>query len=161
MTLAVTVVAGLYVMTVLAGLVQADFRFWVVALKPLSARQATACLSYVGPFTVFTLVAFRGLDALAADGSRRAYAWAAATLAAGFAVLTGAAYAGLFVTGALPAIFNALSAIVAIQFVPLLLGLGVLAVHSWRRTGAWAPGGLIAGLFVTWYVVAGTATHAP
>ena len=61
--------------------------------------------------------------------------------------------------GALPAGINALSAIVAIQFVPLLLGLGVLAVHTWRRTGAWAPGGLIAGLFVTWYVVAGTATH--
>ena len=157
--MAVAVVAGLYVVTVLAGLVQVDFRFWVVALKPFSGRQALIALAYVIPFTVFTLTAFRGLDRLAADGSRAHYAWAAGALALGFAVLTGAAYVGLFATGALPPLFGALNAIVAIQFVPLLLGLGVLAVHTWRRTGSYAPGGLIAGLFVTWYMVAGTATH--
>ena len=157
--LAVIVVAALYLVTCAAGLVQVDLRFWVIALKPLSARQAVACLSYVAPFTLFTLATFRGLDALAADGSRSHYAWSCTALAAGFALLTGLAYAVLFTTGALPAAANALSAIVAIQFIPLLLGLGVLAVYTWRRTGAWAPGGLIAGLFVTWYVVAGTATH--
>ena len=156
---AVSVMAVLYVVSLAAGLVQVDFRFWIVALKPLSSRQALACLSYVAPFTLFTLTAFRGLDALAADGSRGHYVHAATALAAGFALLTGVAYAGLFAVGHLPAWANALSAIVAIQFLPLLLGLGVLAVHTWRRTGAWAPGGLIAGLFVTWYVTAGTATH--
>ena len=157
--MAAVVVGGLYVVALIAASVQVDFRFWVVALKPLSGRQAVTALSYVIPFTLFTIAAFRGVDALAVDGTRAHYAWAAGALAAGFAVLTGAAYIGLFATGALPAPFNALSAIVAIQFVPLLLGLGVLAVHTWRRTGAWAPGALIAGLFVTWYVVAGTATH--
>ena len=157
--LALTVVAALYVVVALAGLVQVDFRFWVVALKPLSGRQAVIALVYLIPFTLFTTVAFRGVDALAAGGTRPHFRWAAAAPMAGFLLLTGIAYAGLFATGALPKPFGALNAIVAIQFVPLLLGLGVLAVHTFRRTGRYAPGALIAGLFVTWYVVAGQATH--
>ena len=31
---------------------------------------------------------------------------------------------------------------------------------TWRRTGSGLPGALICGLFVTWYVVAGTAQAA-
>lgn len=158
--IAVIVVAVLYAVTVLAGLVQVDFRFWVVALKPLSGRQAIAALAYVVPFTLFIAVAFRGLAALATGPSRAHYARAAGALATGFLVLTGAQYLILFATGALPFAFEAMNAIVAIQFVPLLLGLGVLAVHTWRRTGSYAPGALIGGLLVTWYIVAGTATHA-
>ncbi len=157
--LAVMVVGLLYAVTALAGLVQVDFRFWVVALKPLSGRQAIAALSYLIPFTLFVLVAFRGLDTLAVAPPPSQYAWSAGALAAGFFVLTGVQYLLLFATGALPLAFEALNAIVAIQFVPLLLGLGLLAVHTWRRTGSYAPGGLIGGLFVTWYMVAGTATH--
>ncbi|MDP9103588.1 MAG: alpha/beta hydrolase, partial [Pseudomonadota bacterium] len=68
-------------------------------------------------------------------------------------------YLILFAIGALPLPFEALNTIVAIQFVPLLLALGVLAVHTWRRTGSYLPGALIGGLFITWYMVAGTATH--
>ena len=157
--MAVLVVAVLYLVTVLAGLVQVDFRFWVVALKPFSGAQAVAALSYVIPFTVFVLVAFRGVASLARGPSRGHYGWASSALALGFLVLTGVQYLALFATGHLPTPLLALNAIVAIQFVPLLMGLGVLAVHTWRRTGSYAPGGLIGGLFVTWYMVAGTATH--
>ena len=53
-----------------------------------------------------------------------------------------------------------LSTIVAIQFVPLLAICAVIATFTWRRTGSSLPGALICGLFVTWYVVAGTATQA-
>jgi hypothetical protein len=49
-----------------------------------------------------------------------------------------------------------LSTIVAIQFIPLLAICAVIATFTWRRTGSSLPG----GLFVTWYVVAGTATQA-
>jgi len=159
LALALILVALIYGVTVLASLVQVDFRFWVVALKPLSAHQAIAVLSYVIPFTLFVLVAFRGLDVLASTPSRSHYAWSAAALASGFFVLTGLQYLILFATGALPLAFEALNAIVAIQFVPLLLGLGILAVYTWRRTGSYVPGGLIGGLCITWYMVAGTATH--
>lgn len=154
--LAVIVVAGLYAVTLLASLVQVDFRFWVVALKPLSGRQALAALCYLIPFALFVAVAFRGL---ARGASRAHYGWAAGALVAGFLLLTGAQYLVLFATGRLPVPPLALNTIVAIQFVPLLLGLGLLAVYTWRRTGSYAPGALIGGLFVTWYMVAGTATH--
>ncbi len=157
--MAVAVFAILYAVCALAGLVQVDLRFWVVALKPLSGGQAFAAVSYLIPFTLFVLVAFRGLAGLATGSSRAHYAWAAGALATGFFVLTGAQYLTLFATGALPLPFEALNAIVAIQFVPLLLGLGVLAVYTWRRTGSTLPGALIGGLFITWYMVAGTATH--
>jgi len=154
------VVVGLvYALTSLVGLLEVDFRFWVVALKPLSGRQALAALTYVLPFTLFILVAFRGLAGMALNGGRGHYGWSAAALATGFFVLTGAQYLWLFATGALPLPLEALNAIVAIQFVPLLLGLGILAVHTWRRTGRYLPGALIGGVFVTWYMVAGTATH--
>ncbi|HEV2365899.1 MAG TPA: alpha/beta fold hydrolase [Caulobacteraceae bacterium] len=156
--LAALVAGAIYALDALAGLAAVDFRFWVVALRPFSARQAVAALSYVIPFTLFVLVAFRGAGALA-RGGRGDYAWAVAALAGGFAVLTGAQYAFLFATGALPVPAMALNTIVAMQFVPLLAGLAILAVHAWRRTGSFVPGALIGGLLVTWYMVAGTATH--
>ena len=77
LVMAVIVVAVLYTVVALAGLVQVDFRFWVVALKPLSPRQALATLSYGLPFTFFVVVAFRGLGELSASPSRRQYGWAA------------------------------------------------------------------------------------
>ena len=45
-------------------------------------------------------------------------------------------------------------------FVPLFAICAVIATFTWRRTGSSLPGALICGLFVTWYVVAGTATQA-
>lgn len=141
--------------------VQVDFRFWVVALKPLSAGQALAALAYLPAFALFLLVAFRGVAGLMRQGQGRAsqYATAVLALASGFLLLTGLQYVALFATGALPIPALALSAIVAIQFVPLLTALAVIAVHTWRRTNSYVPGALLSALFVTWYMVAGTATH--
>jgi hypothetical protein len=77
--MALAVVGIAYVAAVLAGLVHVDFRFWIVALKPMSGRQALAFLAYLVPFTLFIWVAFRGpaaeetrppLDALKALGYR-------------------------------------------------------------------------------------------
>jgi hypothetical protein len=156
------VVVGLaYLAAVLAGLVHVDFRFWIVALKPMSGPQALAFLAYLIPFTLFVWVAFRGATALMLRGQSPAgqYLTAIAALALGFAVVTGAQYAGLFATGALPLPFEALNVIVALQFIVLLAALAVLCVFTWRRTGSHVPGALVCGPFVTWYIVAGTATH--
>ena len=56
--------------------------------------------------------------------------------------------------------FVPLSTIIAIEVVPLLAIAAVIATFTWRRTGSSLPGALICGIFVTWYVVAGTATQA-
>jgi pimeloyl-ACP methyl ester carboxylesterase len=145
-----------------------DFRFWIVALKLMSAKQFLIFLIYLLPFTAFFVIALhllhRNFSTLGA--SRGAlYLTNILALTLGFIVLVGAQYLTLWLTGKLfnpipdPG-FVPLSTIVAIQFVPLLAICAVIATFTWRRTGSSLPGALICGLFVTWYVVAGTATQA-
>jgi pimeloyl-ACP methyl ester carboxylesterase len=145
-----------------------DFRFWIVALKLMSAKQFLIFLIYLLPFTAFFVIALhilhRNFSTLGA--SRGAlYLTNILALTLGFIVLVGAQYLTMWLSGKLfnpipdPG-FVPLSTIVAITFVPLLAICAVIATFTWRRTGTSLPGALICGLFVTWYVVAGTATQA-
>jgi pimeloyl-ACP methyl ester carboxylesterase len=145
-----------------------DFRFWIVALKLMNAKQALIFLIYLVPFTAFFVVALhvlhRNFSTMAA-GRAGLYLTNILALTLGFIVLLVLQYGTLWLTGKLfnplpdPG-FVPLSTIVAIQFVPLLAICAVIATFTWRRTGSSLPGALICGLFVTWYVVAGTATQA-
>jgi pimeloyl-ACP methyl ester carboxylesterase len=145
-----------------------DFRFWIVALKLMSAKQFLIFLIYLVPFTAFFVIALhvlhRNFSTMAAPRGAL-YLTNMLALTLGFIVLVGGQYAILWLTGKLfnplpdPG-FVPLSTIVAIQFVPLLAICAVIATFTWRRTGSSLPGALICGLFVTWYVVAGTATQA-
>jgi pimeloyl-ACP methyl ester carboxylesterase len=164
----VTVAAG-YVALWLSDLAfKIDFRFWIVALKLMSAKQFLIFLIYLLPFTVFFVIALhvlhRNFSSLGA--SRGAlYLTNILALTLGFIVLVAAQYLTMWLSGKLfnpipdPG-FVPLSTIVAIQFVPLLAICAGIATFTWRRTGSSLPGALICGLFVTWYVVAGTATQA-
>lgn len=146
-----------------------DFRFWIVALKLMSAKQFLIFLIYLIPFTAFFVVALHVLHRnFSTMGAPRAglYLTNILALTLGFIVLLVLQYGTLWLTGKLfnpvpdPG-FVPLSTIVAIQFVPLLAIVAVIATFTWRRTGSSMPGALIAGLFVTWYIVAGTATQVP
>ena len=81
------------------------------------------------------------------------------TLTTGFIVMLGVIYAGLFMTGSLITAFDPLSTVIALQFVPVLAAVAIIATFTWQRTGSHRTGGLIAGILVTLYVVAGTATQ--
>jgi pimeloyl-ACP methyl ester carboxylesterase len=145
-----------------------DFRFWIVALKLMSAKQFLIFLIYLVPFTAFFVVALhvlhRNFSTMGA-GRGTLYLTNIPTLTLGFIALLVLQYGTLWISGKLfnplpdPG-FVPLSTIVAIQFVPLLAICAVIATFTWRRTGSSLPGALICGLFVTWYVVAGTATQA-
>ena len=145
-----------------------DFRFWIVALKLMSAKQFLIFLIYLVPFTAFFVVALhvlhRNFSTMGA-GRGALYLTNILALTLGFIVLLVLQYGTLWLTGKLfnplpdPG-FVPLSTIVAIQFVPLLAIAAVIATFTWRRTGSSLPGALICGLLVTWYVVAGTATQA-
>ncbi|NOJ46108.1 alpha/beta fold hydrolase [Bradyrhizobium sp. WSM 1744] len=145
-----------------------DFRFWIVAVKLMSAKQFLIFLIYLLPFTAFFVIALhvlhRNFSTMAA-GRAALYLTNILALTLGFIVLVGGQYAILWLTGKLfnplpdPG-FVPLSTIVAIQFIPLLAICAVIATFTWRRTGSSLPGALICGLFMTWYVVAGTATQA-
>ncbi|MGF6307712.1 pimeloyl-ACP methyl ester carboxylesterase [Bradyrhizobium sp. i1.8.4] len=146
-----------------------DFRFWIVALKLMSAKQFLIFLIYLIPFTAFFVVALHVLHRnFSTMGAPRAALYLTNILALtfGFIVLLVLQYGTLWLTGKLlnpipdPS-FVPLSTIVAIQFVPLLAIVAAIATFTWRRTGSSLPGALIAGLFVTWYIVAGTATQVP
>jgi pimeloyl-ACP methyl ester carboxylesterase len=145
-----------------------DFRFWIFALKLMSAKQFLIFLIYLVPFTAFFVIALhvlhRNFSTMAAARGAL-YLTNIFALTLGFMVLLALQYGALWLTGKLinplpdPG-FVPLSTIVAIQFVPLLAIVAAIATFTWRRTGSSLPGALICGALVTWYVVAGTATQA-
>jgi pimeloyl-ACP methyl ester carboxylesterase len=144
-----------------------DFRFWIFALKLMSAKQFLIFLIYLVPFTAFFVIALhvlhRNFSTMAAARSAL-YLTNIFALTLGFMVLLALQYGALWLTGKLinplpdPG-FVPLSTIVAIQFVPLLAIVAAIATFTWRRTGSSLPGALICGALVTWYIVAGTATQ--
>ncbi len=163
--------AGIAILTVATGylallvsdfLFKTDFRFWVVALKLLSPHQFGWFLVYLVPFSLFYVVVMSALHANLAvkgDGAARQYATALGALAGGFLLFLIAEYAPLFAYDELLVPSEALNAIISIQFLPLTAILAVIAVFTWRRTNSYLPGAFICGLFVTWYIVAGTAVQ--
>ena len=87
------------------------------------------------------------------------YIAAILTLTTGFILMLAAIYGVLFMTGSLVTAFDPLSTVIAIQFVPVLIAVAIIAIFTWQRTGSHRLGGLIAGILVTLYAVAGTATQ--
>ncbi len=55
--------------------------------------------------------------------------------------------------------FDPLTTVIAIQFVPVLAGVAAVMTFGWSRTGSHRSGAVLAGMLVTLYVVAGTATQ--
>jgi len=163
-----TIIVGYAALWLADLLFKVDFRFWIVALKLMSAKQFLIFLIYLVPFTAFFVIALhllhRNFSSLSA-GRGALYLTNILALTSGFIVLVGFQYGTLWLSGKLfnplpdPG-FVPLATIVAIQFVPLLAIAAIIATFTWRRTGSSLPGALICGIFVTWYVVAGTATQA-
>jgi pimeloyl-ACP methyl ester carboxylesterase len=163
-----TVLAGYAALGLADLLFKIDFRFWIVALKLMSTKQLLIFPIYLAPLTAFFVIALHVLHrnfSTMGTGRGALYLTNILAMTLGFIVLLGLQYGMLWLTGKLfnplpdPG-FVPLSTIVAIQFVPLLAIAAVIATFTWRRTGSSLPGALICGLFVTWYVVAGTATQA-
>jgi hypothetical protein len=134
----------------------------------MNAKQFLIFLIYLVPITAFFVIALHVLHRnFSTPGISRAalYLTNILALTLGFLVLLALQYGTLWFSGKLfnplpdPS-FVPLSTVIAIQFVPLLAIVAVIATFTWRRTGTSLPGALICGLFVTWYVVAGTATQA-
>lgn len=157
-----SVAVGYAALALSDALFKTDFRFWVVGLKPLDGRHLLYALAYLPAFTLGFLVMMKSLHGgLTRHGgdARIQYVAGAAALAGGFVALLIAQYASLMIGGVLINPDQALNVIIAIQFVPILAAAGLIGVFTWRRTGGYASGALICALVVTWYIVAGTATH--
>lgn len=155
--------AGYALLAVSAGLFQIDFRIWVVALKPMSARHFRIFLGYLPPFLFYFLAlgtALHGRLRTRAGAAKEMLVNAAVT-AGGLAALLGIQYAPLL-AGGTPAIpGQPLLTIVAIQFVPLLIFAASVSTYFYRKTGLIYAGAFLNALVVTWYIVAGQAVHFP
>ncbi len=154
--------AGYVALALADALLKVDFRFWVVGLKPLDGRHALFALAYLPLFAAAFLVTIRALHANLARPGQSGWAYgltAATAMSAGFAVLLVVQYGWLFATGRLLSPAEALNTIIAIQFVPVLATVGLIAAFAWRRTGGYVSGAVLCAILVTVYIVAGTATH--
>lgn len=161
---AIAVVAVLYlVLAINHALFTADFRFWVIAVKLMSGLQFSLWLSYLIPFTLFFLVFALILHGQMRSASRRSL-WSSAAINAmlaggGILVLLLLQYVALFLTGSLAIPSQALLTIVALQFVVVLPLAGIVSTRYFQLTGQIYAGAFVNGLFVTWLIVAGQATH--
>lgn len=144
------------------ALFKVDYRFWVVGLKPLSADRALIALPYLALWAVFFLIVLRAFCAnvpVRGEGGLASAIWAKIAMAGGFAVLVAWEFGTLLATGLLGTPTEPLNAIIAIQFVPLLAAVGVIAMFTYRRTNSYVPGALICAALIAWYVTSGTANH--
>lgn len=166
---AIAVAAGYLSLVLADAAFKIDFRFWIVALKLLSGKQAAMVAIYLLPFLLFFVLAFRSLERTlirSSDSAFATYLTCIAAFALGFTMLCAVQYTALWIDGKLidqfPKVITAVSlnSIIALQFVPVLAAVGVIAAFTIRRTGSPLPGALICALLVTWYVVAGQATQA-
>ena len=158
---AATVAAGYVALWLVDRLFHTDFRLWVVAVKLPSIRQWTIAAIYVVPLTLAFLVTVRSLASttVRSDTSAKRYIAAILTLTTGFAIMLGVIYGVFFVTGSLVTAFDPLSTVIALQFVPVLIAVAIIAMFTWQRTGSYRVGGLMTGMLVTLYAVAGTAAQ--
>jgi len=88
------------------------------------------------------------------------YGTAKIALVGGIFLLVLADYLPLLLSDHLLLEFDPLHPIIALQFLVILPVVALISVFTYRRTNSHIPGALISALFVTWYVVAGTATMA-
>lgn len=157
-----TAALGFVSLALVDAVFKVDYRFWVLGLKPLDAAHAAIFAAYVVPWTLYFLVATRALHtalAVKGEGETAQLVTAALAMSGGFVLLLALEYGWLFATGFLLTPAEPLSTIIAIQFVPLLMVLGVIAAFTYRRTNSATPGAVICAILVAWYVAGGTAIH--
>ncbi|MCB1645575.1 MAG: alpha/beta fold hydrolase [Pseudomonadales bacterium] len=148
--------------TLIASVSLIDFRFWVVALKPMSLLQWGIFLCYLLPFTLFFLLlgaGYHGRTGWQGQSVAGASFRDGVVFSAGFVLLLLVQYGSMFTAGSL-LINEPLLTIVAIQFVPVMFFVGYVSGCCYRLTGQLWLGATLNGLLITWYMVAGTATHA-
>jgi pimeloyl-ACP methyl ester carboxylesterase len=151
---------------VVSYLLNVDFRYWIVQLKPMSPLQIKIALRYLIPFTLFYLmfaVVLHGQLRLLSGSLTKKMIVNMLVSSIGYAALLLIMYIPLFAGKALgvPDPRMALYAIIAIPILPLFIIVSLISTYFYEKTGAVYVGAFLNALFVTWYLVAGMATSFP
>ena len=162
--LAIAIIAGLYsVLWLNHSFFIADFRWWVFALKLMNSLQFCIFLGYVIPFTLFFITVGVSLHGQLRDKDSlsltRAILRNATLMGLGMAILLAYQYIPLFMGNTLSIPAQSLLTIVAIQFLGLLPMVGLISTYFFHKTGHVYLGAFVNGLLLTWWIVAGQATH--
>ncbi|AEH51077.1 alpha/beta hydrolase family protein [Pseudothermotoga thermarum] len=160
-----TVFATHIVLSIVQWALKVDFRWWVIALKPMDFARFWIFIKFLPPFALFTFV-----NALVLNGQLKAKIlrsevsttalWMVSSAAAnclGIAILVALQVGKLYTTQTLFFPTESLLGIVAYQFVFLTAVAGAISAFFYRRTGSIYVGAFTNALFVTWYIVAGQA----
>ncbi len=165
--LAVVVIVPAYLLLVLCDQVfKIDFRLWVLAFKGMSARHFGIMLAYLPFFGLFFLVLSTTLTSqlqrFSANGKPIALGWQmlinVAILIVGFIALLLYQYIPLLSGSTMP-LGEPLLSIVAFQFIPLMAIVACILTYFFRKTGRIYTGAFLCAMLITWYIVAGQATH--
>lgn len=163
--LAVTVSGGLYGLLAFSNWAfVSDFRFYVFNLHLMDAARFRVFLTYLVPFTVFSLVIATVLHAQLRPAERdwttgRRMAMNGFALAVGIFLLTVVNYVPLLAGGTLLVNSQPLLSIVAYQFVPLLFLVGLYTTFFADSTGTVYTGAFLSGILISWVNVASTANQ--
>jgi pimeloyl-ACP methyl ester carboxylesterase len=160
-----TVFATHIVLSIVYWAFKVDFRWWVIALKPMDFARFWIFIKFLPPFALFAFV-----NALVLNGQLKARefksevtstaAWMISSALAnclGILILVLLQVGKLFATQTLYFPTQPLLGIVAYQFVFLTAVVGAISSFFYRRTGSIYVGAFVNALFVTWYIVAGQA----
>ncbi len=160
-----TVFATHIVLSIVQWAFKVDFRWWVLALKPMNFARFWIFIKFLPPFALFAFV-----NALVLNGQLKAKefksetattaVWMLSSAVAnclGIAILVALQLGKLYSTQTLFFPTESLLGIVAYQFVFLTAVAGAVSAFFYRRTGSIYTGAFINALFVTWYIVAGQA----
>lgn len=165
--LAICILAPAYLLLILADqFFKIDFRLWVLAFKPMSVRHFGIALAYLPFFGFFFLmlstVLAGQLRRVDAEGKpinlRNALLINVALLIVGFVVLLLIQYVPLLTGGTMP-LAEPLLSILAFQFVPLMAIAALLLTYFLYKTGRIYTGAFLVALLISWYIIAGQATH--
>lgn len=160
-----TVFATHIVLSIVQWAFKVDFRWWVIALKPMDFSRFWIFIKFLPPFALFAFV-----NSLVLNGQLKAKefknettttaVWMVSSALAnclGIAILVALQVGKLLTTETLFFPTQPLLGIVAYQFVFLTAVAGMISSFFYRRTGSIYVGAFVNALFVTWYIVAGQA----
>lgn len=137
-----------------------DFRFWVLALKTMSPVHFRSFLFYLIPFMFFFVILSTTLHSQLRVGSYwREVLVNCIILTIGFVILLLVQYIPLLLGKTLMWPAENLRAIIAIQIIPLMVIVSCISTYFYHKTGHIWVGAFLNSIFITWYIVAGQATH--
>ena len=158
--------AGYLTLVFSAWLFTVDFRFWVFAVKPMSAVHLRSFIGFFIPFMLFFIaigVVLHGQLRPTRKGNELSLgsemAINVALMVLGFVGLLLYQYIPLLTGGTLAIRAEILFTILAIQILPIMTIVALAYTYFYRKTGHIYAGAFLCAMLVTWILVASQVTN--